>query len=74
MKNYPTSTFSCQLATSWSMASFREGKRKRSYSTLSVMRVLSFIVAVSAKPLVAGDDMWDCRTVSNASRTSFSLT
>lgn len=45
-----------------------------SYSTLSVMRVLSFIVAVRAKPLVAGDDMWDCRTVSKASRTSSSLT
>lgn len=44
------------------------------YSTLSVMRVLSFMVAVRAKPLVAGDDMWDCRTVSKASRTSSSLT
>lgn len=28
-----------------------------SYSTLSMMRVLSFMVAVRAKPLVAGDDM-----------------
>lgn len=44
------------------------------HSTLSVMRVLSFMVAVRAKPLVAGDDMWDCRTVSKASRTSSSLT
>lgn len=51
-----------------------EGKRNGSYSTLSVMRVLSFMVAVSANPLVAGDDMWDCSTVSKASRTSFSLT
>lgn len=27
------------------------------HSTLSMMRVLSFMVAVRAKPLVAGDDM-----------------
>lgn len=72
MDNYPTSTLA--LSSLQSAASFREGKRKRSYSTLSVMRVLSFMVAVRANPLVAGDDMWDCRTVSNASRTSFSLT
>jgi len=45
-----------------------------SHSTLSVIRVLSFMVAVSAKPLVAGDDMWDWRTVSKASRTSSSVT
>lgn len=49
-------------------------QRERSYSTLSVMRVLSFMVAVRANALVGGDDMWDCRTVSNASRASFSLT
>lgn len=51
-----------------------EEKQNPSYSTFWVMRVLSFMVAVSAKPLVAGDDMWDWRTVSKASRTSSSLT
>lgn len=45
-----------------------------SYSTFSLIRVLSFIVAVRAKPLVDGDDMWDCRTVSKTSRTSSSVT
>lgn len=44
------------------------------YSTFSVMRVLSFIVAVRAKPLVDGNDMWDCSTVSKTSRTSSSVT
>lgn len=45
-----------------------------SYSTLSVMRVLSFMVAVRAKPLVVGVDMCDCKTISKASRTSSSVT
>lgn len=53
---------------------FAGSDRNVSYSTLSLIRVLSFMVAVRAKPLVAGDDMWDCRTVSKASRTSSSLT
>lgn len=51
-----------------------EENQNPSHSTFWVMRVLSFMVAVSAKPLVAGDDMWDWRTVSKASRTWSSLT
>lgn len=48
-------------------------KTADSYSTLDVMRVLSFMMAVNAKPLVADDDMCDCKTVSKASRTSSSV-
>lgn len=50
------------------------GTRGFPYSTFSLMRVLSFMVAVRAKPLVVGDDMCDCRTVSKASRTLSSVT
>lgn len=38
------------------------------------MRVLSFMMAVRAKPRVADVDMCDCKTVSKASRTSSSVT
>lgn len=49
-------------------------RKADSYSTLFVMRVLSFMMAVRAKPLVAGADMCDCKTASKASRTSSSVT
>lgn len=67
-------TWETQVSESFWSAGGPAVTRGFPYSTFSVMRVLSFMVAVRAKPLVVGDDMCDCRTVSKASRTLSSVT